>query len=148
MRGANGLDQTNACTIIKTMFNKRKSWLKQELKRINRIIESFPFKYEVKLEGIKQVREGIRMDYDKQKEQIDAYKIRGEDEKKKEFKLQNQDIIKQMADLVKKFSEESKNMEEQMDELDKEYKETEMTCNSRIEAARAYKGLVLRLLKK
>lgn len=130
------------------MFNKRKQWLKADLKRINKIIDTFPFKYEIKMEGIKQIREGIRMDYDKQKEKIDACKVKIGSEREKEWKDQDHKVIKDMQDFQEKLEKEIKAMEEQMKELDIEFKEAEMTKNSRIEAARSYRSLVLKLLKK
>ena len=127
------------------IFNLRYRWLKKELKKINYIIKTFGFKYEVTVAGKTQIREGIRMEYDKNKEKIDACIVKiGEEEKGSK----NEKIISEMKDFKAKLEAENKNMEEQMKELDLEIKETEMTCNSRIEAARAYRSLVLRLMKK
>ena len=131
------------------MFNnKRKQWFKKDLKRINYIIDTTPYRYEIILEGKKQIREGIRMDYDKQKEKIDACNVRVGQEKEKKWKDQDHKIITEMTQFAEKMTKEIIAMEEQMKELDKEIGETEMTKNSRIEAARQYKGLLLRLMKK
>ena len=128
------------------MFNKRKKWLKKELKRINKIIDNFPFRYEVTAEGKRMIREGIRTDYDKTKELVDAANVRiGKEKEKKQSDFK---IIKDMTEMAAKYSVDLKQFEEQMAELDKEIDETEMTKNSRIEAARSYKILIEKLLKK
>lgn len=128
------------------MFNKRKKWLKKELKRINKIIDTFPFRYEVTAEGKTMIREGIRTQYDKIKEMVDAANVRIGEEKIKE--KSDYEIIKKMTEMAAKYQVDLKQLEEQMAELDKEIDETEMTMNSRIEAARSYRLLILKLLKK
>jgi hypothetical protein len=123
----------------------RKQWLKSELKRINRIIEVFPFRYEVTLEGKKMIREGIRTEYDKTKEVVDAAEVRLAEENKKD--KPDEKIVKDMTDMAAERRKDMVQFEEQLKELDKELDETEMTKNSRIEAARSYKMLIKRLLK-
>lgn len=128
--------------------NKRKKFLKAELKRINKIIIVTPFRYEIQELGKRQIREGIRVDYDKTKEKLDAANTRLGIENKKDYKDRDQKIISDMEALQKNVQRELTAMEEQMKELDKEISEVEATCNGRVEAARAYRGLILRLLKK
>ena len=52
--------------------NPRKRFLKQERKRLSKIIETIPVRFEIIAEGKKMIREGIRQDYDRLKETIDA----------------------------------------------------------------------------
>lgn len=144
MPEANGLSQIQKDMITK-LFNPRYRWLKKELKKINYIINTFGFKYEVNLAGKSQIREGIRMDYDRNKEKIDACIVKiGEEEAGNK----DEKIISEMKEFKTQLEKECLAMEEQMKELDLEIKETEMTKESRVEAARAYRGLILKLLKK
>ena len=126
----------------------RKRWLKGDLKRIDRIIKRTPFRYEVQKLGKMQIREGVRTDYNKTKEKLDAAFVRMKAEEKKDYKDRDQKIISDMDTMQKNSQRQITAMEEQMKELEKEIAETEATCNSTVEAARAYKGLVLKLLKK
>lgn len=127
------------------IINKRKKFLKKELKRINRIIEITPWKYEIVKKGKELIREGIRTDYDRFKERIDAYNVRIGDEKKKSKMDMN--IIQDMTKLAAKTEAEVKQLEEQMKELDQEIEETDSTCQGRVEAARSYKMIIEKLLK-
>ena len=126
--------------------NPRKRFLKQERKRLSKIIETIPVRFEIIAEGKKMIREGIRQDYDRLKETIDAANTKIMAEKTK--RNSDQKIIGQMCDFIAKHEKDLKQFEEQMSSLDKELEEVEVTKISRIEAARSYKMLVENLLKK
>ena len=126
------------------MFNRRKAFLKRELKKINRIIEETPWRYDIVKKGKEYIREGVRNDYDRLKERIDACDVRAGDEKKKS-KMDNK-IIKDMAELKGKTEVEVKQLEEQLKELDAEILEVDGTMVGRVEAARQYKMIVDKLL--
>ena len=112
---------------------------------MNSIIETLPFRYEVKKKGFMQIREGIRVDYNRIKEQIDAANVKIGSEK--ERKNPDEKIIHKMEQFIKDKEKDIKQLEEQMAEMDKAIPETESTKIKQIEAARSYKGIVEKLLK-
>lgn len=81
------------------------------------------WKYEFKLRHFRDVREDIRREYDKAKEDVEALKIRLELEDKKE------DRNNALADSLRKANEgketDIRNFKEQIDGMDKEIKQSE-----------------------
>ena len=127
------------------MFNKRKQFLKREIKKSERIIFELPIRYDIIIEGKKMIREGIRIDYDKTKEIADGAETRLKTEQSS--RNPDQAIIEQMGKLATDREVDMKKMEEQMNALDQEVIEAENTKNSKVEAARSYIMIVEKMIK-
>jgi len=123
----------------------RKKFLKSEIKKVEKTLKSLPWQLEIVKIGKKDVREGIRQEYDRLKEIVNATEVKLEEEEKKEKK--NDDMIKNLKSTRDKLQPDLLKMEEQMKELDKELGEVDKTLQVKVEAGRSYIGLVKKLLK-
>lgn len=127
-------------------MNKRTKFLNEEIKKIEKVMEILPFRFEILKVGKKDIREGVRQEYDRIKELVDAAIVRLAIENKKEKK--ETAVIDNFTKMKEKYEIDMKNMENQMKELDKEIEEVDATLNLKVEAARSYIQLVKKLLKK
>ncbi len=125
---------------------KREQYLNNEIKRMNIIIEQLPYRMEVVKEGKKDVREGIRQEYDRIKELVDGANVRIAAEEKAGNK--EGEVVKNLSSMRDKYEPDLKNMEDQLKELEKEIEEVDITLNVKMEAARSYVALVKKLLKR
>lgn len=123
--------------------NKRKDFFKHEIGKIEKIISALPFRFEVKREGLKQIREGIRQDFDRLREEMDAINIRIDEEKKKE-KIDTA-LLESFVKGKTNREADTKQMEQMMKDLDKELEELEILWKKKMEGARAFLLLLKRL---
>ena len=140
------------------MLNKkdRIKFLSREIKRMERLIEilpkSYPYKAELKREGLRSIKEGIRQQYDRFMEEIDAAKTRLDVEYKK-TKDKDQKVIEMLVKLRTRREEETKQMLEQLKGLEGQIDDMKeewimKAMNNQLESARAYLQLIKNYLKK
>ncbi len=142
------------------MFTKkdnRKKFLDSEEKRlkwvIKRVPETYPYQVEVRVEALNHIREGIRQDYDRMKEELAASIESIANENKLSQDKRNKKALQIWANLKESRSKDLPQMEEQMKELDKEIVEigpefVRNQMNKKIESARALLDLVMDLKRK
>ena len=123
----------------------KKQYFQSEIRKIEGVIEQLPWRLDIVRAGKKDVREGIRQEYDRLKESVDAAESRLATEAQKEKK--EEEVVKQLESMRDKLIPDMRNMEEQMKELDKEIAEVDETLKVKVEAGRSYIQLVKKLLK-
>ena len=126
----------------------RKQFLVKEIEKVEDSLNVLPFRFEIVKEGKKDVREGIRQEYDRIKELVDAANVRLKTENSKNEQNRDKTVIDNLTKMKDKYSIDMGEMEKQIKELDKELDDVDKTLNVRIEAGRAYINLVKKLLKK
>lgn len=134
----------------------RVRFLKREIQKMERLIEilpkSYPYKAELKREGLRSIKEGIRQQYDRYMEEIDAARTRLNLEyEKKEDK--DQKVIEVLVKLRNRREEETKQMLEQLKGLEGQIEDMNeewimKAMNNQLESARAYLQLIRNYLKR
>ena len=103
------------------MLNKNKKQLKKKIAYYEDVINSLDrqiWEIDISIEGRRKIREGVRIEYDRLNERIDAANVRLTEENKKPKEAQDQKIIDNLTNLKEVHEPEVKALAGQMKSLD------------------------------